>query len=154
MQTNCAQDQLLKKNIDKHSEKNDAAKVLESTLYDKKQNEKDIIQCDILKAFEKDSKEHYVVNNDCGLNNTSQKCNRCKYITHSMGLLRIHEKETHKVYHNFEKIVDAFKFDNIKYFEVLSAMYERDELNKNSCEECNFKTHSAGILRLHVSNTH
>ena len=94
------------------------------------------------------------MNKDCGLNNSSQKCNRCKFITHSMGLLRIHEKNVHKVYHNFEKIVDGLKFDNLKYFEVLSAMYDGDELNKNSCEECNFKTHSAGILRLHVSNTH
>ena len=117
-------------------------------------NEKIDIQSCILKAFEEDAKEHYVVNTDCGLNNSSQKCNRCKFISHSMGLLRIHEKKNHKVYNNFEKVVDGFKFDNKKYFEVLSAMYDGDELNKNNCEECNFKTHSAGLLKLHESESH
>ena len=59
-------------------------------------------------------------------------------------------------YHNFEKIVDGFTFDNKKYFEVLNAMHngEGDEVNKNKCEECNFKTHSAGLLKLHASNSH
>ena len=71
-----------------------------------------------------------------------------------MGLLRIHEKKVHKVYYNFEKIVDEFKLDNKKYFEMLSAMYDGDELNNNKCEECNFKTHSAGLLKLHALNSH
>ena len=71
----------------------------------------------------------------------------------NVGLLRIHEKKVHKVYHHFEKIVDGFKFDNKKYIEVLSAMYAGDELDKNKCEECNFKTHSAGLLKLHASNS-
>ena len=108
----------------------------------------------IIEAFEEDAKEHFAVNRDCGLNNATQKCNRCKFVTHSMGLLRIHEKKVHKVYHNFEKIVDGFKFDNIKYSEVLNAMYDGDELKKNQYEKCNFKTHSADILKLHISNSH
>merc|ERR1719318_1071722 len=78
----------------------------------------------ILKAFEKDAEDQYSVNKDCGLNNQGQKCSRCKFVTHSMGVLRMHEKKTHKIFNNFDKIVDGFKFDNIKYFEVLKAMYD------------------------------
>ena len=148
---------VLRRILLKKIEENDTSKESENIHEKKKQNgrnKKETAQSVIIEAFEKDSEEHYEMNKDCGLNNSSQKCNRCKFVTHSMGLLRIHEKNVHKVYHNFEKIVDGFKFDNLKYFEVLSAMYDGDELNKNSCEECNFKTHSAGILKLHISNSH
>ena len=68
------------------------------------------------------------MNKDCGLNNEGQKCSRCKFITLSMGLLRMHKKKSHKAYNNFEKIVDGFKVDNKKYFEVLSVMYSGTEL--------------------------
>ena len=101
-----------------------------------------------------DARKHYSVNKECGLNNESQKCGRCNFITHSMGLLRMHEKKTHKVYHNFDKVVDGFRFDDKKYYDVLSAMYDGSELNTNECEYCTFKTHSDGLLRLHETNSH
>ena len=96
----------------------------------------------ILKAFEKDVDEHFSVSNE------GQKCSRCKFITHSMGILRMHEKKSHKVFNNFEKIVDGFKFDNKKYVEVLSAMYNGKELYKHECENCDFKTHCTGLQKL------
>ena len=71
-----------------------------------------------------------------------------------MGMLRIHEKKSHKVYNNFDKIVDGFKFDNKKYLEVLTAMYDGKELHKNECGNCDFKTHSAGLLKLHETTFH
>ena len=49
---------------------------------------------DIIEGLKMDSKVHFNLNRDCGLNNTNQKCNKCKFTTHSMGLLRIHDKET------------------------------------------------------------
>ena len=62
----------------------------------------------ILKAFEKDVDEHFSVSNE------SQKCSRWIFITQSMGLLRMHEKNSHKVYNNFEKIIHGFKFEVLK----------------------------------------
>ena len=59
-------------------------------------------------------KEHFNVNKDCGLRNESQQCKKCKFITHSMGLLRMHEKENHTIKHPFDKIIDWFKFDDTK----------------------------------------
>jgi hypothetical protein len=76
----------LEKNLDQISQKNYAGKVSENTQNKMKNNDKETVQSIILKAFEKDAEEHYGVNNDCGLNNASQKCNRCKYITHSIAL--------------------------------------------------------------------
>ena len=64
----------LEKNLDPISQKNDAGKVSENTLYKRKHNEsndKETVQSIILKAYEKDSEEHCGVNNDCGLNNAS-----------------------------------------------------------------------------------
>ena len=122
------------KNDDEKVPKNEVIKKVQNKN-DKKENVQDVI----LKAFKKESEEHYNVNQDCGLNNKCQKCSRCNFITHSMGLLRIHEKKSHKLYHNFDKVVDGFKFDSKKYFEVLSAMYDGDDLYRNQCDECNFK---------------
>ena len=58
----------------------------------------------IIGAFVNDEKEHFNVNKDCGLNNDRQKCKKCKFITHSMGLLRMHEKDNHNIKHPFDKI--------------------------------------------------
>ena len=142
-------DEVNQKNVDEKSSENlqKKSKQNDSVV---KENMNDLI----IKAFEKDADDHFSVNKDCGLNNEGQKCSRCKFITHSMGVLRMHEKKSHKVFNNFEKIVDGFKFDNKKYVEVLSAMYNGKELYKHECENCDFKTHSAGLLKLHETNTH
>ena len=94
------------------------------------------------------------MNKDCGLNNESQKCKKCKFITYSLGLLRMHEKKIHNVKHPSDKIIDGFKLDDIKYCEVLNAMYEGDELKKKMCAKFDFKTHSLGVLRIHESKFH
>ena len=99
-----------------------------ATKKQSEKSEKENDQSEIQRAFEEDSKQLYSVNKDCGLNNKSQKCGRCNFITHSMGRLRMHEKKEQKVYNNFDKVVDGYKFDDRKYFDVLAAMYEGDEL--------------------------
>ena len=144
---------LEEKKAEEHQE-NDDGETSENKSKKNMNKEKEKIHDVILKAFEKDAGDHFCVNNECGLNNESQKCSRCKFITHSMGLLRMHEKKSHKVYNNFEKIIDGFKFDNKKFFEVLSAMYNGKELYTNECEKCDFKTHSDGLLKLHITNSH
>ena len=128
-----------------------------SNVNEKDKNQDDKTQCnesEIIDAFQIDSKEHFNVNRDCGLNNESQKCKRCKFVTHSMGTLRMHEKHKHSVYNPFEKIIDGFKFDDQKYYEFLSAMFEGDELNKKKCRKCSFKTHSVGFLKIHETKSH
>ena len=148
----------VEKNSNETNQKNDEEKKSEQIeSVKKKQNEKgekESVQSVILGAFEEDSRHHYSVNKECGLNNESQKCGRCKFITHSMGILRMHEQKTHKVYHNFDKVVDGFMFDDKKYYGVLSAMYDGAEQNRNKCEHCTFKTHSIGLLRMHETNSH
>ena len=53
----------------------------------------------------------YSEQKNCGLSLGEQKCDLCKFETHSKGLLKIHTKEKHDIKHSFESIIDSYDID-------------------------------------------
>ena len=115
---------------------------------------KETIEKNIMEGFENDSKDILDVRKNCGLDIASQKCNKCKFKTHSEGLLRNHGKEVHKLNKTFENIVEGFEIDSKKHLELLKVMYEDDDIQKVKCKKCDFKTHSGGKLKMHEREKH
>ena len=83
----------------------------------------------------------------------SQKCKKCDFESHSVGLLRRHKVAIHNMKETYENIIIGFEFDVDTNIEVMKAMDEGD-IKFFKCENCDFNTHSKGKLMKHINNMH
>ena len=88
----------------------------------------------------------------CGLDNTEHKCKKCEYQSHSEGHLKIHKRTIHNLKENVESIICGFKADTIHHAYLLETMGEN--VDKFTCDKCEFKTHSKGNFTIHNSDLH
>ena len=118
----------------------------------KKKLTKDEIQQSIITEFEDDCKKIYKDRTNSCLDMTSKKCKKCDYETFSEGTLRVHKVDIHKLKETKENIVLGYQNDVREHLEILKAM--EDNLFSIKCDQCNFKTHSKGLLRIHMYSMH
>ena len=78
--------------------KKDSSVVIESVLKTKTRKlKKEENEDFIIKDFEDDCRDIFTVKTNCGLDLSEHKCKKCEYETHSLGLLRNHNKTVHKL---------------------------------------------------------
>ena len=133
--------------------KKDSTVIVESVLKTKprklKKEEKENL---ITKDFEDDCRDIFTVKTNCGLELSEHKCKKCEYETHSLGLLRNHNKIVHKLKESFQNILIGFENDLRAHLYLLETMEE--PTNKFKCDQCAFATHSKGKLRVHEYEMH
>ena len=139
--------EIITKSINKEPES-----VKEKPKGKKKKLTKDIIQTEIIEEFKKDGNRILEDRNDLGRDVYSKKCKKCDYETHSEGVLRVHKVEDHKLKESKENIIIGFNNDVKDHIAILTELQEN--LNNVRCDQCDFTTHSLGLLKIHVCGTH
>ena len=142
----------MKVQLTQHNSKGDSELNEKKTKTKTKKVKKDVIEKEILEEFENDCEDIFTLKTNCGLDLTEHKCKKCDFETHSLGILRKHNKDTHQLKESTENIIIGFKSDIRSYVYILETMGE--ELNIIICEKCDFKTNSKGELKLHENEMH
>ena len=107
----------------------------------------------ILMGFENDCTRTLIIHKKFDLDDVF--CEKCKFKTHSQGLLKIHKQKKHTSNDTFEDIVDGFKNDIEDHVRTLEAMCEdEDVIYKMKCDKCEYRNNSEGNLRIHKRDVH
>ena len=113
---------------------------------------KEEVEENIIKGFENDCDALLAVKQNCGFDLASENCKKCKYTTHSVGLLIRHTVNVHKIKETAENIISRFEIDIALYERLLETMEE--DTAKFKCDQCGFATCSKGKLRMHIGISH
>ena len=133
--------------------KKDSSVVIESVLKTKTRKlKKEENEDFIINDFEDDCRDIFTVKTNCGLELSEHKCKKCEYETHSLGLLRNHNKTVHKLKESFQNILIGFENDMRAHLYLLETM--KEPTNKFKCDQCAIATHSKGKLRMHEYEMH
>jgi DNA-directed RNA polymerase subunit M/transcription elongation factor TFIIS len=82
-------------------------------------------------------------------------CDKCKFKSHSQGLLKIHKQKKQTNNDTFEDVVEGFKNDIEDHIRTLEAMCEAAEVfYKMKCDKCEYRNNSEGNLRIHKRDLH
>ena len=109
---------------------------------------KNNVEESIITACENDSKKIYDERRNCELSLNDQKCDKCNFATHSKGVLKMHERDTHAAKLSFKDILYGFEVDEEFFKMLIETMYEgeKKDIPSVKCGKCSFNSYGEDIM--------